>query len=135
MTAQGRRPQRCLRLGCTLYFLLAARPPFAGETLTQVLLKHQMQLLPLAGLRPDVPGGSGGGGDADEAKRPRIASKRRPRWRRAGRRSRAWEAGAASVPLPPVGAAGRTRRATPGRHWTMPPARWWPGRRARRTHR
>src|SRR5947207_4441009 len=43
-------------LGCTLYFLLTGRAPFSGETLTQVLLKHQMeQALPLASLRPDVP--------------------------------------------------------------------------------
>jgi serine/threonine protein kinase len=30
-------------LGCTLYFLLAGRAPFTGETLAQVLLKHQME--------------------------------------------------------------------------------------------
>src|SRR5262245_6352837 len=43
-------------LGCTLYFLLTGRPPFSGETLTQVLLKHQMeQAAPLVSLRRDIP--------------------------------------------------------------------------------
>ncbi len=30
-------------LGCTLYFLLTGGPPFRGATLTEVLLKHQME--------------------------------------------------------------------------------------------
>jgi WD40 repeat protein/serine/threonine protein kinase len=30
-------------LGCTLYYLLTGKAPFTGETLTQVLLKHQME--------------------------------------------------------------------------------------------
>jgi serine/threonine protein kinase/WD40 repeat protein len=34
-------------LGCTLYYLLSARPPFTGETLTQVLIQHQMDEAPL----------------------------------------------------------------------------------------
>ncbi|HEX5270217.1 MAG TPA: serine/threonine-protein kinase, partial [Gemmataceae bacterium] len=33
-------------LGCTLFFLLTGRPPFAGETLTEVLLKHQTEKPP-----------------------------------------------------------------------------------------
>ena len=33
-------------LGCTLYFLLTGRAPFTGETLTEVLLKHQMEEAP-----------------------------------------------------------------------------------------
>ncbi len=40
-------------LGCTLYYLLAGRAPFRGETLTQVLLKHQMA-------RPEEPPGGWG---------------------------------------------------------------------------
>src|SRR5262249_2602984 len=43
-------------LGCTLYFLLTGRAPFTGETLTQVLLKHQMEEAPaLVSLRRDTP--------------------------------------------------------------------------------
>jgi WD40 repeat protein/serine/threonine protein kinase len=43
-------------LGCTFYFLLTGRPPFAGSSMTEVLLKHQMeQPAPLVHLRPDVP--------------------------------------------------------------------------------
>jgi serine/threonine-protein kinase len=43
-------------LGCTLYFLFAGRVPFPGGTLTDKLLKHQMDVpTPLRQLRPDVP--------------------------------------------------------------------------------
>src|SRR5208283_2823647 len=45
-------------LGCSLYFLLTARPPFVGESLTEKLLKHQLEEpVPIAQLRPEVPGG------------------------------------------------------------------------------
>jgi WD40 repeat protein/tRNA A-37 threonylcarbamoyl transferase component Bud32 len=45
-------------LGCTLYFLLAGRAPFHADSLTQLLLKHQMEEpTPLEQLRPDVPAG------------------------------------------------------------------------------
>ena len=45
-------------LGCTLYFLLAARPPFAKGTLAERLLAHQSQApAPLTVLRPDIPKG------------------------------------------------------------------------------
>ncbi len=43
-------------LGCTLYFLLAGRPPFPGGTLAQKLLRHQQAVaVPVETLRPDVP--------------------------------------------------------------------------------
>lgn len=43
-------------LGCTLYFLLAGRPPFSGGSLIQKLLQHQDADRPnLRELRPDVP--------------------------------------------------------------------------------
>src|SRR5439155_20792790 len=43
-------------LGCTLYFLLTGKAPFTGDSLTQVLLKHQMeQAAPLLSLRADIP--------------------------------------------------------------------------------
>ncbi|HYT90462.1 MAG TPA: protein kinase, partial [Gemmataceae bacterium] len=45
-------------LGCTLYFLLAGRPPFPDGTLTQKLLWHQhAEPEPIGSLRPDVPAG------------------------------------------------------------------------------
>src|SRR5581483_8080916 len=43
-------------LGCTLYDLLAGRPPFAGDNPIQVVIAHIEQAPPpLEGLRPDVP--------------------------------------------------------------------------------
>ncbi len=43
-------------LGCTLYCLLAGRPPFEADTPVQAALAHLMQEPPpLPGLRPDVP--------------------------------------------------------------------------------
>jgi WD40 repeat protein/tRNA A-37 threonylcarbamoyl transferase component Bud32 len=43
-------------LGCSLYFLLAARAPFQAESLTELLMKHQMdEPAPIRSLRPDVP--------------------------------------------------------------------------------
>src|SRR5436305_12503359 len=43
-------------LGCTFYFLLTGRAPFQGESLTQVLLQHQMEEAPpLEQLRADTP--------------------------------------------------------------------------------
>ena len=43
-------------LGCTLYFLLAGRPPFAEGTMVQKLLQHQQdEAVPIVQIRPDVP--------------------------------------------------------------------------------
>jgi serine/threonine protein kinase len=43
-------------LGCTLYHLLAGRPPFAGGTVMQKLIAHRERMPePLTGRRPDVP--------------------------------------------------------------------------------
>jgi WD40 repeat protein len=43
-------------LGCTLYFLLAGRPPFQGGSLTELLLQHQMEEAPsLDESRTDLP--------------------------------------------------------------------------------
>src|SRR5215471_1699931 len=45
-------------LGCTFYFLLTGQPPFQAESLTELLLKHQMeQPTPVEQRRPDVPPG------------------------------------------------------------------------------
>ncbi|MBL8794249.1 MAG: tetratricopeptide repeat protein [Planctomycetia bacterium] len=45
-------------LGCTLYFLLAGKIPFTGETLAEKLIKHQLEEAPpLAGIRHDLPPG------------------------------------------------------------------------------
>ncbi len=45
-------------LGCTLYFLLAGRPPFPGGTLGAKLLRHQTEEPePLEKLRCDLPPG------------------------------------------------------------------------------
>ncbi|HTU20434.1 MAG TPA: serine/threonine-protein kinase [Gemmataceae bacterium] len=43
-------------LGCTLYFLLAGRPPFPDGSALQKLLAHQRRkAAALAGIRPDIP--------------------------------------------------------------------------------
>jgi hypothetical protein len=43
-------------LGCTLYFLLAGRPPFAGGTLAEKLTRHMhAEPTPIKDLRDDVP--------------------------------------------------------------------------------
>jgi serine/threonine-protein kinase len=43
-------------LGCSLYYLLTAKIPFPGETLTEKLIKHQLEEPePLPQVRPDVP--------------------------------------------------------------------------------
>jgi len=43
-------------LGCTLYYLLAGRTPFAGGTFVEKLLKHRQQpAMPLEQFRDDVP--------------------------------------------------------------------------------
>jgi len=45
-------------LGCTLYFLLAGRPPFPGGTILQKLTAHaHREPAPLAGFRADLPPG------------------------------------------------------------------------------
>ncbi|MFN9368815.1 MAG: serine/threonine-protein kinase [Planctomycetia bacterium] len=43
-------------LGCTLFFMLVGRPPFADGTMVQKLLQHQQEQPPaIDTLRPDVP--------------------------------------------------------------------------------
>ena len=43
-------------LGCTIFFMLAGRPPFAEGTMVQKLLQHQQAAPPpLCEVRPDVP--------------------------------------------------------------------------------
>jgi serine/threonine protein kinase len=43
-------------LGCTLYYLLAGRPPFSANSLSAILLAHQMEeAKPLNIVRPEVP--------------------------------------------------------------------------------
>lgn len=48
-------------LGCTFYFALAGRAPFAGETAMEKLVKHLMdEAEPLENVRPNVPPGVAG---------------------------------------------------------------------------
>ncbi len=45
-------------LGCTLYYLLAGRPPFQGDTPTATVVAHiEDEALPLMAVRPEVPTG------------------------------------------------------------------------------
>jgi serine/threonine-protein kinase len=47
-------------LGCTMFFMLAGRPPFADGTMVQKLLQHQQEPPPdIVALRPDVPASCG----------------------------------------------------------------------------
>jgi serine/threonine-protein kinase len=58
-------------LGCTLYYLLTGRVPFPGGTLTEKLLKHQMDTpTPVRRLRPEVPDEVAGLIEKLMAKRP-----------------------------------------------------------------
>jgi serine/threonine protein kinase len=58
-------------LGCTLYYLLAGRPPFRAASVTDLLLKHQTEEpTPLESLRPEVPPGVGAVVRRLMAKRP-----------------------------------------------------------------
>ena len=44
-------------LGCTLHFLLAGRPPYTGQTWSEMFLAHQKAQIPsLKAARPSVPG-------------------------------------------------------------------------------
>ncbi|HMF14561.1 MAG TPA: serine/threonine-protein kinase, partial [Gemmataceae bacterium] len=43
-------------LGCTLYFLLAGKPPFSGDSKIEKIVSHQLEEAPrLERVRPDVP--------------------------------------------------------------------------------
>lgn len=42
-------------LGCTLYFLLAGQPPFAGSNLAEKLMKHHQVDPEVESIRPDLP--------------------------------------------------------------------------------
>jgi serine/threonine protein kinase len=43
-------------LGCTLYFLLAGKPPYSGQSMMSVLLKHRdAPIPPLTEIRSDIP--------------------------------------------------------------------------------
>ena len=58
-------------LGCTLYFLLAGRPPFDGETILKRLMAHQQQPAPsLHAVRDDVPAALEAAYQTMMAKRP-----------------------------------------------------------------
>jgi serine/threonine-protein kinase len=58
-------------LGCTLYFLLTGKVPFPGGSLTEKLLKHQLDApRPLRGLRAEVPPAVAAVVDKLMAKRP-----------------------------------------------------------------
>ncbi len=47
-------------LGCTFHYLLTARPPFVGESMTEILLKHHMSEPPaIESMRADMPSGLG----------------------------------------------------------------------------
>jgi tRNA A-37 threonylcarbamoyl transferase component Bud32 len=58
-------------LGCTLYFFLAGKPPFAGGTFVQKMERHQHEeALPIEGLVPGVPANVAGVVRRLLAKRP-----------------------------------------------------------------
>jgi WD40 repeat protein/tRNA A-37 threonylcarbamoyl transferase component Bud32 len=91
-------------LGCTLYFLLSGSPPYIGDTLAQVLLKHQMEEpAPLAQKRSDIPPG------LEAVLRRMMAKKPEARFQTPAEVAQALEplargeAGAVVTALPPAG--------------------------------
>ena len=66
-------------LGCTLFYLLTAQPPFQEGTLTQRLLAHQTQAPPsIRKLRPEVPA------DLEDILDRMLEKDREQRWQTAG---------------------------------------------------
>ena len=63
-----------------MYYLLAGRPPFAGDTMTKKILAHREQPIPsLRQVRPELPASLDAVFCRMLAKEP---SDRRSRWRR-----------------------------------------------------
>lgn len=59
-------------LGCTFYFLLTGRPPFAADSILELLSKHETErATPIGSLRPDVPANITGLIERMMAKEPR----------------------------------------------------------------
>jgi WD40 repeat protein/serine/threonine protein kinase len=94
-------------LGCTFYFLLTAVAPFQAESLTQLLLKHQMEEpVPVEQRRPDVPE------EVQEIIRALIAKRPEDRFQTPAELAAALEpyctGGGTAAPRPPA-----SRRAAP----------------------
>ncbi|MGH7169600.1 MAG: serine/threonine-protein kinase, partial [Gemmataceae bacterium] len=90
-------------LGCTLYFLLNARPPYQGPSLMAVLLKHREASIPaLSASRSDVPAA------LEHVFRRMMAKKPEERPPSLSEVVRDLEALTAALPPPPVQAVSAT---------------------------
>ncbi len=90
-------------LGCTLYFLVAGRPPYSAESLIAILMRHRDAPVPsLADGRPHVPAG------LDAVYRKLVAKKPEDRYQNMGEVVRALEGlalGPVAAPAAPAASA------------------------------
>ncbi|MBL8799733.1 MAG: protein kinase, partial [Planctomycetia bacterium] len=85
-------------LGCTFYFLLSAQPPFRGQSMAEILVKHQLEEpTPIEALNRNVPTGLGA------VVRRLMAKQPDDRYQTAGELAAILEAGLSTGKWPTIG--------------------------------